>query len=422
MKRVCLILAAVMILGIIPGCGQGGSGKNGVEIVVVTPFDSGDGNRDNFVNAYKAYEAATGNTVRDEASASNEEWKAKVMADFEAGKEPDVLFYFVGADADKLVESGKLVPISDIRREYPDYAANMKDSMMPVSTSNGRQYAVPVNGYWEGLFVNKKVLEACGVTIPGADYTWDKFLEDCETIKAKGYVPIACSLAEIPHYWFEFCTFNHGNITNHLTLPANSSDEAGGKWVAGLMDIKSLYDRDFFPENTLTAPDGETSALMLENKAAFLLDGSWQVGWLQANAEDIGDFMVTCVPAKGERKPTDIIGGLSMGYYITRKAWNDLKKREACVEFVKAMTTDEVVSSFGALSVTALRNGTKPPEDADPLVMSVLAMTKYCTSVVPAAQDMLVPAARKALFADVKNIVIGEISPEAAIDNCLAIK
>ena len=422
MKKFCLVLAVIIVFGLFSGCGSGDSGKKGVEITVISPFDSEDGNRENYVKAYKSYCDATGNTVNDKSSASNEEWKAGVQADFESGNEPDVLFYFTGADADRLVESGKLVSISDIRREYPDYASNMKDSMLPVSTSDGRQYAVPVNGYWEGLFVNKRVLDDCGVPVPGADYTWDQFLTDCETIRAKGYAPVACSLAEIPHYWFEFCTFNNGNLTNHLTLPQNSGDEAGRKWVSGLLDIKELFDRGFFPEDTTSAPDHETSALFISYEAAFILDGSWQVGWLQANAADINDFLVTYVPAKGERKPTDIIGGLSMGYYITKKAWDDPKKREACVEFVKAMTTDEVVSSFGALSVTALKNGTHLPDNADPLVMSALAMTKNCTGIVSAAQDLLIPDARKALFDDVVNIVTGDVSPQEAIDNSLGVK
>lgn len=421
MRKLCLLIAAVLALGLFYGCVQGGGVKNAVEITVVSPFDDEDGNRDNFVNAYKAYEAATGNIIKDEASATNEDWKAKVTADFSSGNEPDILFYFIGADANGLVGSGKLVSIGEIRKVYPDYASNMKDSMMPVSTSDGRQYAVPVNGYWEGLFVNKKVLEACGVALPGADYEWDRFLEDCRIIKENGYTPIACSLMEIPHYWFEYCTFNNGGIANHSSLPSSSGDDTGRIWAAGLRDIKELYDKGFFPENTNTATDGETNLLMTENKAAFMLDGSWKVGWFQANTQNIDDFMVTYVPSKGERKSTDIVGGLSMGYYITKTAWDNPKKREACVDFVKAMTTDEVVSSFGALSVTALKNGTNPTENADSIVISALAMTKGCTGIVSAAQDMLSTTARNVLFGDVKNIVVGEATPEEAIDSCLAV-
>ena len=422
-SAICMLLSACAVISMFAGCNRNG-GKSGagatVTITVVSPFDSDDGNRANYVNAYKAYEEASGNTVDDRSSASNEEWKAKVLADFDAGNEPDVLFYFTGADADKLVQNGKVVSVSDIRKEYADYASNMKDSMMPVSTADGRQYAVPVNGYWEGLFVNRKVLDACGIAVPGADYTWSAFLEDCRIIKSKGYTPIACSLAEVPHYWFEYCTFNNGSISSHVKLPGKATDSVGANWAAGLTDIRELYDRGFFPENTTTATDSETASLMLENKAAFMIDGSWKVGWFQANAADISDFCVTFVPAKGERRATDIIGGLSMGYYISKKAWDDPKKRDACVRFVTAMTTDSVVSSFGALSVTALKNGTSAAGNASPLETSALAMTKGCTGIVPAAQDMLIPSARNALFSDVTGIVTGLVSPEDAIDNSLA--
>lgn len=437
MKNVGIVFSLFIVLALLAGCGSNGStdaspgtgansngsGSNasngGVEITVVSPFNDEDGNRDNFVNAYRAFEEATGNTVIDLASVSNEEWKAQINADFESGNEPDVLFYFVGADADKLVESGKLVSISDIRREFPDYASNMKDSMIPVSTANGRQYAVPVNGYWESLFLNKTVLEACEIEIPGADYTWDQFLIDCETIKENGYTPIACSLAEVPHYWFEYCTFNHGNVANHSTRPESSSDPAGQRWVAGFADITDLYQRGYFPENTLTATDSETAQLIVEDKAAFLLDGSWKVGWFEDKAANIDNYMVAYVPAKGDRKATDIVGGLSMGYYITKKAWDDPVKRTVCVEFVQAMTTDEVVSSFGVLSVTALKNGTQPPADANSFIMSALDMTRNSTGIVSAAQDLLNTEARGALFANVKNIVTGSITSAQAIDESL---
>lgn len=435
MKKICLLLAISLLAACLAACTGGttpggtapggtapsGSAGGAVEITVVSSFGSGDGNRANYVEAYKAYEAATGNTVIDISDTSNEEWKKRVIADFESGSEPDVLFYFTGADADSIIKGGQVVPISEIRKYSADYASNMKDSLMPVSGVDGRQYAVPVNGYWEGLYVNKRVLAQCGVEVPGADYTWEQFIADCGKIKQSGYTPIACSLNEVPHYWFEFCVFNNGDIYNHTSLPDDAGDAVGAVWTAGLEDIKLLYDSGFFPENTASASDSESCLLMTSHKAAFLLDGSWKLGWFQDNAENLDDFTITYVPAKGERKATDIVGGLSMGYYITRKAWDDPAKRQACVEFVTAMTTDEVVNAFGALSITALKNGTTPPADADSLVMAALAMTKGCTGIVMAVQDGLIPTARDALFADAKNIATGAITPGQAIENCLSI-
>ena len=97
-------------------------------ITVVTSYGGDDGNRANYEAAIAAYEEATGNTVNDASGTSNEEWKAKIMADFETGAEPDVLFYFNGVDANDLVNNGKVVSIDTIRAEYPEYAGNMSFS------------------------------------------------------------------------------------------------------------------------------------------------------------------------------------------------------------------------------------------------------------------------------------------------------
>lgn len=417
MKKAVLVLAVIMMLSLVAGCSPK---SKSVDIKVVTAYHSGDGNRTNFVNAVEAYKTATGNTVTDMSEESNEEWKTRVIKGIKDGTGADVLFFFTGADADELVKSGLVVPVSEIRKENGQYASNMKDSMMPVSSADGRQYAVPVNGYWEGLYVNKNVLEAAGVTVPGADYTWDQFFVDCEKIRDAGYTPVACSLGEVPHYWFEFVTFNNGTISNHATLPKSSGDEIGKIWAAGLTDIKELYSNGFLPDDTLTMTDSESCQMFIENKAAFLLDGSWKLGWIQENAADINDFTVTYAPAKGARHATDIVGGLSMGYYITRAAFNDTAKRKACIDFVMAMTTNDVVSSFGALSITALKEGTTPPANADALMSAALQMTKGCTGVVLAVQDGLLPDARNALFADIAKIVTGSRTPEEAIDACLA--
>ncbi len=431
-KTIALTLAALVGLSVLSGCkndeednGSGTSGKKGVTISVVTSFGGDDGNRQNYEKAYQAFEKATGNKVSDNSQTSNETWKSQVMADFQTGAEPDVLFYFNGVDSNKLIQDKKVVSIDEIREVYPDYADNMKDDWMGASPVDGKNYSVPVNGFWELLFVNKKVLSDCGVDIPGADYTWEQFLKDCETIKQKGYTPIAASLFEVPHYWFEYTVFNHGNPENHLEVPSSATDAIGKKWQAGMEDIKTLFSKGFFPSNTLTAKDADTFQLLADGKAAFAIDGSWKLGWFTGtdnqagNVDNIDDFTICFVPGSGERKATDIIGGISMGYYITRKAWDDPNKQKACVDFVEAMTTDEVVSAFGVTNVTALKNGTIVPDDVDSMTKRAIDLMQELTATVPAVQDQLTETARKALFADIQNVVSGKMTAQQAIASAL---
>lgn len=449
-RKLAFILAAALCVGSLAGCSGGDKAEtssaptdastsdaaknpdtapapsgNSTELTVVTSYGGDDGNRGNYEAAVASFEGATGHKVLDASATSNEEWKAKVMADFETGTEPDVLFYFSNVDSNAFIEAGKVVSLEEIRAEYPDYASNMKDDMMAVSSVDGKVYAVPSSGFWESMFVNKTVLEASGVEIPGPGYTWDQFLEDCEKIKAAGFYPIAASLQDVPHYWFEFLTYNHGNRDNHLDIPVQNADgswdAAGEKWIKGLEDMKFLYEKGYFPTNTLTASDAETVQFFGDGEAAFLIDGSWKVGhFIENYGDQLDNYVLAFAPGQNERKASDNIGGISMGYFITRKAWDDPDKRAAAVQFVEHMTSDDVLSTFVTTEVTALKNGASP-SGLNEIQQAAAKMCGETTSVVGAVQDTMSPEARTDLFANVKNIVTGTISPSDAIASAIAL-
>ena len=123
-KFLAMLLALVMVLSLVACGGQNGNDSQNtdgasVTLNVVTSYGGDDGNRKNFENAVAAYEEATGNKVNDGSATSNEEWKAKVLTDFETGSEPDVLFFFTNADAEPFITANKVVSIDEIRAEYP---------------------------------------------------------------------------------------------------------------------------------------------------------------------------------------------------------------------------------------------------------------------------------------------------------------
>ncbi len=399
-----------------------------VELTVTTTFAGEDSNAQNYKNAVADWEKETGNKVSDTSATSDETFKTRIITDFETGSEPDVLFFFNGADANDFVNAGKVVSIDDIRAEYPDYASNMNDELIAPSPADGKKYAVPVNGYWEAMFVNTEVLEAAGVEMPGADYTWDQFLSDCQKIKDAGYAPIAAALGNIPHYWWEFAIFNQQTPDNHLNIPGSSDDATGKQWVAGLEDIKDLYEKGYFPDNTLSATDDETFAMFTDGKAAFLLDGSWKVGGIVGScqsdpddpstldAEKLSHFDVTYFPSKGNRKTTDLVGGLSMGYYITTKAWEDPDKREAAVSFVSHMTSDEVVPVFAQHTASALKNAPAVDESQfNALQIKAMDMMSGVTSLTGAVQDLFNGDCRVSTFDGMPDIVVGNVSAADAV-------
>lgn len=387
-----------------------------VTLNVTTTFAGEDTNAPNYQNAIEDWQEETGNTINDASGTVTETFKARIISDFEMGSEPDVLFYFNGVDSNPFIEGGKVISIDEIRSVYPDYASNMKDEMMGSSPVDGKNYSVPMNGYWEGLFVNKEVCEAAGVKIPSKNTTWDEFMATCQTIKDAGYTPIAVSFAEIPHYWFEFCIYNYLTPATHNVLPKSIDDEQGMAWVNGIMDMKAIYESGFLPENTLSATDGETFQMFIDGKAAFLIDGSWKVGGIEEATDDIDNFTVTYVPAKESRKTTDIIWGLSSGWYITKKAWNDPEKQKACVDFITYMTSDEMVSRFASISTTALKNGSQVDENMlSSLAIAGLDMVEGATGMSSAVQDQVTQEQRVPVFNGMPNIVTGKVEVTDAV-------
>lgn len=401
---------------------------NPVALEVVTTFAGNDGNAQNYFKFCRTWQAQTGNTIIDRSSLSDETFKMRVANDFATGSEPDVLFFFNGADANSFIEADMVVSLDEIWEEYPDFASNLDVSQIPASMVDGKIYAIPVNGYWEAMFVNTTVLKAAGVELAGKDYTWEQFLADCEQIKAAGYTPIAAALGNIPHYWWEYSIFNHTTPENHMTIPESVEDEIGQSWVAAMEDIRLLYESGYFPGNTNSATDDETFSMFMNGEAAFLIDGSWKVGTIVQNCqtdpsdpdtldeEKLNQFSVTFVPGTDTRRATDMIGGMSMGYYITRSAWEDPDTRAAAVSFVSYMTSDEVVPAFAQHTMHVLKDTAAiETQNYNSLQLKAMDMLSRCTSLTQAVQDIFQGDCRESTFDDMPKIVTGQISAEDAV-------
>ena len=136
--------------------------------------------------------------------------------------------------------------------------------------------------------------------------------------------------------------------------------------------------------------------------------------------DDIDNFTVTYVPGKNDRKTTDIIGGLSSGYYITRKAWEDEEKREAAVNFVSYMTSDDMVSKFAQVSATALKNGVKVDESQlSSLAKDGLQLVQGATGMTSAVQDQIPTECRVPIFDNMPNIVTGTADVKDSVQQVL---
>lgn len=407
---------------------------NPIKIDVVTSYAGSNSNRAIFEDNCAVWEQSTGNIINNRSVQIDNAWKQKILMDFETGNEPDVLQYFVGVDSDSLIQSKKVVSLQEIREEYPDYASNMDDTKIPVSHIDNKAYAVPSNGDWQMLYINKNVLNKMNIAIPDENTSWEEFMQICQQVQENNIIPIGISLGKQPDYLWEYVLLNTSGTQNHLVIPSNSTTADYDSWVNALNTIKQMSDLKFFPEDTTTIEPATAYDLFFSGKAAFMFgssnqmrvfDVNTQLGSVYNNKENemfSNNFTVSYVPSSNSRKTTDIIGGMSTGYFITTKCWEDSAKREVAVDFIKSLTNDKVVTVMSDYyGVNALKNTEIVPYKLTNIHQQVSHLLTSSTSMTSSVIDYAANSKQvEALIENISLVSLGKLNATDAVNKVIA--
>ena len=338
MKRRAALVTALLML-ILPAAAPA---EGGVTLRTVSCFAGQDGAADEYVDILRRYESETGNIVQDNSSTSDEAWKTAVLKDFAAGNEPDILFFFA-AGADSAAILSRVVSLAEINDAYPYLRLPENDVLREA---DGRVYAVPVRGFWEGLYVHTDLFEQYGAPLPK---DWDSLLEAIRIFRENGIVPIAVSLSDIPHYLAEMALLACA-AREELQARPKSYEEVPPSWLEGMAVIRELAEAGAFADNAGRTDERTSTDLFLNKQAAMQLDGSWLAS--SFSAEMMETMVVLPMPLRnGDGAADCYIGGVSMGFYLTRRAWGS-GRRDAAVALLAQLTAEENIRRLGNSAIS----------------------------------------------------------------------
>ena len=394
MKRILAILLALTLVAAPVALAEG------VTLKTVSTFAGTDAAAEDYAALLEAWEKETGNHVEDASATSDEAWKTGVLNDFAAGNEPDVLFYFAKT-ADSAPILDKVVPISEINAAYPDLKL---PENVNIAEADGVVYAIPVRAFWEGLFVNKDLFEQNGLELPT---DWAKLEAAVKKFNEVGIIPIAVSFADVPHYITEFAIIASGTPDEHKARPAAIS-EVPDSWKEGMTLLNTLYDMGAFAKDASATTNEVSSQLFRDKKAAMQLDGSWFANGIAEGSWETTTVMPFPTYAK-DADPTAFIGGVSMGFYLSRKAWEDPAKRDAAVSLLAYLTTGDNAVRLGGFSF------------GGGLLADSYVMLNNAKVMLAPFQDEMTAEARSLWFSKVPAIVDGTADPEAVWTEVMAL-
>ncbi|MBQ6288460.1 MAG: carbohydrate ABC transporter substrate-binding protein [Clostridia bacterium] len=379
--RKLIAVTAALLLTVLAGSG---TAEGGVTLRTISCFAGLDGSAEEYVAILQHYESMTGNTVIDNSAVIDEAWKTDVLKDFAAGNEPDILFFFA-AGADSAPILSRVVSLEEINTAYPDMNLPENDILREP---DGKVYAVPVRGYWEGLYVHTDLFEQYGAPLPK---DWTSLLEAIKIFRENGIIPIAISLSDIPHYLAEMSLLACAPKEDLAARP-KTFEEVPASWLEAMSLIRELAEAGAFADNAWSTYESATTNLFLEKKAAMQMDGSWIQSSFTYGMMDT--LRVLPMPLhNGEGTADCYVGGVSMGFYLTRRAWES-GRRDAAVALLQELTSEESIAELGSSTLSgrlldsakdmqAGRQMVSPLQDA----MNIKAREVWLLECIPAVAE-----------------------------------
>lgn len=365
----------------------------------VSVFAGADAAVDTYTRLLRLWEEETGNSVSDASAPASESWKTGVLKDFASGNEADVLFYFMGtADSEPMLS--RVVPIREINEAYP---ALCLPENPDCREADGQVYAIPVREYWEGMFCNADLFAQYGLDLPT---TWEALEKAIVVFRQNGIVPIAVSLSDMPHYIAEFCILSCGSAREHSARP-QKDEPVPESWMEGMRLLRRLYAMGAFADNVNTTSDSAANRLFFNKQAAMKLDGSWFANGLPAQNMD----STVVLPFPGYTGGAGAaFKGVSMGFYLSRQAWNTPSRRDAAVSLLSHLATGENAKALGGFAYSGLLK-----ESAD-------AMLAAMPSAQKPFQDDMAQDARSLWFSCIPAIAQGRMTPESMWRDVMALE
>ena len=139
------------------------------------------------------------------------------------------------------------------------------------------------------------------------------------------------------------------------------------------------------------------------------IDGSWFANTLPESSMDTTIVMPFPV-CSAQADPTAYIGGVSMGFYLTRRAWEDPRRRDAAVALLAFLTKEDSRCSLAGEQLSGR------------LLASVESLTAPGNRMLSPLQDAMNKEAReKWLLGCIAPIAEGSMTAEECWERVMAL-
>ncbi|KRE98912.1 ABC transporter substrate-binding protein [Paenibacillus sp. Soil766] len=331
----------------------------------------------------------------------------KLRAEMAAGNPPEIFDLFGGTDTKDYVKANRLLDLTPILQEL-----GLTDNFYSFEefTVNGKIYGIPMAGYVEGLYYNKKILAEQGIKLPE---TWDELVAAAGKLKAAKITPFAMAAKD---------SWVINMMINTMWVRTAGADSIEGllngskKWtdpevLKAFEQYRTLIQKDYFQDGSLALAYAEQQNAFISGNAAFMFDGSWANTPLldpekSVIAHDVG-FMN--FPSMGGPGDGYINGGWSNAYGFSKKVTPE--QLLAIKEFIKQMYTESMQKRQLVEEGMPPAMKLQDTSQVNPLIKEILHVFATSKGTFPAFDSRIQTKVREKLERGMQELLGGRTDP-----------
>ncbi|MED7928888.1 ABC transporter substrate-binding protein [Nonomuraea sp. LP-02] len=195
------------------------------------------------------------------------QYQAFIKASFRTNVKPDLFTWQTGGMLEEIVKQKQVADTTAVWQEAIK-AGDLSQDLAPYYTVGGKQYCVPMNvAYW-GMFYNKKVFDTYDLAPP---QTWDELIKVADTLKQNGVKAFYHTSVLFSFVWFEqLMAGTDPDLYDRLSTGQAKYTDPG---VVQVMERwKSMIDAGYF----INPGDKTDPGDVLKNgKTAMVSFGTW---------------------------------------------------------------------------------------------------------------------------------------------------
>ena len=189
---------------------------------------------------------------------------------------PDV-FQINPAELRSLDKTGKLMDFTPVLDKDSAWKSSFHDGAFDAITDSGHVWAIPETRDALGIYYNKTIFRAAGVT--EFPTTWDEFQADCQKIKASGKTCFAMDGDWVTLLMWANLIGTQPDGATFLDGGIRSGDYSANPTVVKATEtLKSLHTNGFINSDAFSGEYQNAATAFVRGQAAMIANGPWMVG------------------------------------------------------------------------------------------------------------------------------------------------